>query len=65
MILNRNNKEKAPKKHFKGMHFRVFLLIALFGAGLFLEGCAAQRCDCTDLGKRYTPPKRVHRLQRH
>lgn len=65
MTLRWNKGKKASKKRFGGISFRVFFLIGLFVAGLFLEGCAAQRCDCTDLSKRYTPPKRVHRLQRH
>jgi hypothetical protein len=61
-------KSAAPKESFKNRYISrrivVVLLLALLGAGMFLESCAAQRCDCTDLSKRYTPPKRVHRLQR-
>lgn len=38
----------------------LILLLSLF----FMASCAAQRCDCTDLNKRYTPPKHVKRMQR-
>ena len=43
----------------------VVLMMVLLGGTLFFEGCAAQRCDCTDISKNYKPPKRIHRLQRH
>lgn len=65
MVLKWYNRKKEQKKHFSGIRFRVFFLIVLFGAGLFFEGCAAQRCDCTDLNQRYKPPKKVHRSQRY
>lgn len=56
--------QKAGRRYGK-MFPIVVLMVALLGGALFFEGCAAQRCDCTDISKNYKPPKRIHRLQRH
>lgn len=64
MIFKSKAKTKSIKKKLISPRMVVVFLIALLGVSMFLESCAAQRCDCTDLSKRYTPPKRIHRLQR-
>lgn len=56
--------KKTVQRYRKRMP-TVVLMMALLGGALFFEGCAAQRCDCTDISKNYKPPKRLHRLQRH
>ena len=66
MNINSNLRKGIPMKKRTGQGSGLLVLVVvLLGITFFFAGCAAQRCDCTDLSKRYTPPKQVHRLQRH
>lgn len=64
MKFTTKTRRKAGRRYGKRFPI-VVLIIALMSGALFFEGCAAQRCDCTDISKNYKPPKRIHRLQRH